>query len=191
MEYFFKLKEKFTDLRVHTGSENVSYGIGEGKDFKGLKYFSVDSNTEKVALSIIPEEYRHHFGVAYLVINAEEVLPHTDSDIKVSINVYLKPSNFTTFFYKKKYDDLKVIKIKNQTDGSTFVYDDLIMQNNFIAKINDIWILDVSEIHSVRSLNLDKKETREMLVIQSSTMNFNSVYEMYRNYGKLSIGCFV
>jgi hypothetical protein len=139
-------------------------------------------------LSIIPEEYRQHFGVAYLVINSEEVLPHTDSDIKVSINVYLKPSSFTTFFYKKKHDDIKTIKIKNQTDGGTFDYNDLILQNSFVAETNDMWVLNVSEIHSVRSLNLGKKETREMLVIQSSTMNFNSVYEMYRDYGRLSIG---
>ena len=184
---FFKLNIHHTFSNVKIGKENIRYGVCIDGEFNGLRYYEVDGVTENHALSIIPEQFRRHFGVSYLSINTGDAWPHTDSDIKVSINTYVKPSGFRTVFHKKKCGEVGGKKIVNQSNGNVFDYKDLIDIDEFMAEKNETWVLNVSEIHSVQNKNFQSKDTREMIVVQSDTMDFDSVYRMFKDYGKITV----
>ena len=47
--------------------------------------------------------------------------PHTDSDIKVTINFYIRTDNCRTVYYKLLSDNPKKYQIENQTNG--FIFD--------------------------------------------------------------------
>jgi hypothetical protein len=184
---FFKIDCGVVDYKVKLGKETVRYGTSTNDGFFGLIYNEVDYITRSIALQIIPTKYRAQFDVSYLSINTGDAWPHTDSGIKVSINTYLKPSGFRTVFHNKKHKNVRGRKIENQTNGNVFNYEDLIDIDEFVAEKNETWVLNVSEIHSVQNKNFQSGDTREMIVVQSNTMDFDSVYRMFKEYGKVTV----
>jgi len=182
---FFKVACEDLQFNVSAGKETVRYGIVQDGNFVGLKYFEVDSITKNKALSLIPDKYRCHFDVSYLVINTGNVWPHTDSDIEISINIYLKPSNCETIFYKQ-VDTTSGIKIKNQTNGNIFNAKDLTVVDSFVAKKDEVWALDVTTIHSVQNEKFLNTDLREVIVVQSNTIDFKTMYKVFKNYGKIA-----
>ena len=112
-----------------------------------------------------------------------QIPPHTDTSDKTVINIYIKPENCITEFYKFKNDIAKTKQITNQTDG--FLYDekDLIINSNFLAESNDVYVLDVTKPHSVKPQG--KFEERVIVQLATSTFGFDDVCNMLRKTGNL------
>jgi hypothetical protein len=109
--------------------------------------------------------------------------PHTDSYVTATINFYVKAENCETKFFKK-VDDSFGVKMTTQTTGRTFKEDQLEFTGSFVAETNDVWLLDVSNPHSVKSLNNNEVD-RVAIVLQSPKYNFEQLRTMLVETGNL------
>jgi hypothetical protein len=143
------------------------YGIKDtnGK-FIGIAYYNVEDDIEQVLLKeLIPEQFRTQFRASFMVINSKYIPPHKDNDITMVVNYYTQTSNATTTFWKQ-------VNTNTQSFGNSgSVYDecDLTQTSSFKAEQNDVWVLNVSEIHSVRS----EGDLRTAYCLQSETVTFD------------------
>lgn len=179
---FFRIDSKLDTAPVVLGQEDMRYGQMHDGVFRGLIYHAVDRATQQRCLDIVPEKHRHLFSVSHLTINHGEITPHTDSNVLVSINVYLRAGGFKTTFYRPNRADVVGGKIKNQTNGR--VYDPACLEaiGDFSAQDGEIWALDVSQIHGVTNHEYQYDCTRDILVIQTSQLKFDSVAEIFRDH---------
>lgn len=144
--------------------------------FGGIAYYDIDPEmTQYLKDALIPVEYHSEFEVNGMLINEKNIPPHTDSDTLTSINIYVKTAKAVTKFYNVKYDDLLVEKLKTQTDGKIYSFDQIEEDSSFIAEPGDIWVLDVKRPHSVHCY---VKENRYAYVVQSDSLNFQQVKEI-------------
>ena len=140
------------------------YGIYRDNNFYGIRYYTLDEDSKQYLLkTIIPDNMRDKFEVLMMMINYHDILPHTDSDVKTVINYYVKTAGAVTHFWKLRDMDNVCCKLQNQTDGSIYNINDLIPNYSFKAKNNELWILNVKEIHSVLAAN----DTRIAFCFQS------------------------
>jgi hypothetical protein len=81
--------------------------------------------------------------------------------------------------------DVSKKMINNQEYGFSFLYDenDLIINSNFLAESNDVYVLDVTKPHSVKPQG--KFEERVIVQLGTSTYGFNDVCNMLRETGNL------
>ena len=139
---------------LQTKNENeilVRYGGTVGGKFYGYTTYNVDSKTGDKLLKIIPKVYRKDFEPALISINIENVIPHTDTNIKAVINFYVDTAEGITSFHKIKDGIAPYIeKLPNQTDGALYQEKDLDVIGRFKADYGDIYVLDVKQIHSVK-----------------------------------------
>jgi hypothetical protein len=77
------------------------------------------------------------------------VPPHTDSEVKTSINFYIKPGNYTTTFYTPEPRAVKR-QIENQTNGYIFQPHELANRGSFVAKPGDAYLLGIDKVHDVQ-----------------------------------------
>jgi hypothetical protein len=143
------------------------YGVkDENGKFIGISYYDVEDEVEQVLLKeLIPEQFKTQFRASFMVINSKYIPPHKDDDITMVINYYTQTSNATTTFWKQANS-------KTQSFGkSGSVYDecDLTQTSSFKADQNDVWALNVMEIHSVRS----EGDLRTAYCLQSETVTFD------------------
>jgi hypothetical protein len=104
------------------------------------------------------------------------VLPHTDSGILSTINIYLKPDNCKTTFYEIKTDTPNTHKLKNQTNGKIFNLASLKVIGEFVAQKDEAWLLDVTTPHSVTSTT--SNINRIAICLQSKKYDISKVKEM-------------
>jgi hypothetical protein len=164
--------------------DNISYNPFEfyekkfffGKDGYGLSYYKLDDQNNHL-FRCIKEPYRKYFYIILMKINILNVRPHTDSNIKVTINFYVQTNSCKTTFYKFKNSNYSETKIENQTNGSVFEFEDLVEDSSFVAEDNEMWILDVETPHSVTSLTQTKNE-RIALCLQSEVLSFKETLEV-------------
>lgn len=81
---------------------------------------------------------------------------HRDKGVSSCLNYYLRPSNCITEFWEpienarrikaKKYD-AAIDSFKDVLLG--YVRDDCILKDSFIAEPGDVYVLDISKVHSV------------------------------------------
>jgi hypothetical protein len=147
MTYFTKLKTTIPLSTSDVTDSLTTYGKGS------IEFLKISSKVEHEMLSIIPEEYRKYFTGSTMKIINTYIPPHTDSYRKVGINFYIKTDSGITNFFDKKSDDILCEKVSGQTTGRVFKEVDLIPKGSFISKDGEIWILDVSNIHSVINPN--------------------------------------
>ena len=158
----------------------IDYGVR-------IKY-SIVSSEYNTVLSLIPERFRDKFYISAMEITGL-IIPHTDSGILSTINIYIKPDNCITKFYDlpKDTERLKTAKLENQTNGRLFDSTQLIFNDSFVAQQDEAWLLDVSKPHSVSS----NKEgifppiNRKAIVIQSTCYTYEQVKEMLIETGYL------
>jgi hypothetical protein len=164
--FYTKLKD-FFEYKDYAQTELInSYGTNG----KGLFYFSID-DTNAHLFDCIRAPFRKHFYITVLKINIPFVPPHTDSNIKASINFYIQTNNCKTTFYDIKNPNFQERKIKNQTNGSIFNIEDLNETSSFIAKDNEAYLLDVTKPHSVLSLSGTTSE-RIAICLQTLTLSY-------------------
>ena len=155
------------DLPGSMDAVRGQYGVKDtnGK-FIGIAYYNVEDDIEQVLLKeLIPEQFRTQFRASFMVINSKYIPPHKDNDITMVVNYYTRTSNATTTFWKQ-------VNTNTQSFGNSgSVYDecDLTQTSSFKAEQNDVWVLNVSDIHSVRS----EGDLRTAYCLQSETVTFD------------------
>ena len=171
--YFKKLDIEIDIPSYEIGERAIEYGIGINNKFTGLWYSNLNIKDE---VNLIPEEYASNFYLHFLEANSY-ILPHSDSGPTAVINFYIETNNCATQFYEIK-NNAEPYQIENQTDGCVYNLDDLIETESFIAQPGDVYILDVSKIHSV--IPLDNNEiNRKAICFSTSSLNFNEVERMF------------
>jgi hypothetical protein len=170
--YFKKIKDHF-EYNQYELKDIVAFYY---ENNMGLTYYSIDNNNSHL-FYCIKEPYRKYFNINVLNINTPYVPPHTDSNIKVSINFYIQTNNCKTSFYKFKNSNYTVKKLDNQTNGGIFDLEDLNEVDSFIAKDNEAYVLDVTHPHSVTNLS-NTNNNRIAICIQSTVLSFNETLEV-------------
>ena len=171
--YFEKLNIKIDTPSYEVGKKELEYGIDINNKFNGLWYSDLKVNEH---IDLIPEKYKSDFYLLFLEANSF-ILPHSDSGPTAVINFYIETNNCATQFYEIK-DNAKPYQIKNQTDGCIYNLNDLIKTESFIAQPGDVYILDVSKVHSV--IPLDNTEiNRKAICFSTDSLSFNEVEMMF------------
>jgi hypothetical protein len=171
--YFKKLDLKIDIPSYEIGERAIEYGIDINNKFNGLWYSNLNL---KDKVNFIPKEYASDFYLLFLEANSY-ILPHSDSGPTAVINFYIKTNNCVTQFYEIK-ENAKPYQIGNQTDGYVYNLDDLIETDSFIAQPGDIYILNVTKVHSV--IPLDNTEiNRKAICFSTSSLSFNEVERMF------------
>jgi hypothetical protein len=161
----FDMKLNSFTRRSHVVSYNLSTD-----DFKGLEYFRI-SNENDHFFNIIPKKYRFYFDLHFLKINTN-VWPHIDHKTKTSINFYIDSGNCKTTFYSFiDHNKTKTIPLDTKNLSET---------SNFIARDNDLYILDVTKPHSVYPQDNNFK-TRTALCLQSPTLEYEFVLNLLKD----------
>lgn len=163
---FLKLNERFYDLPYQQLDRQVSYG-------EAIEYFNVDIDPLKV-IKVIPARYVKDFHLAVMKIN-QPIPPHTDSEIKTTINFYVETEPCITTFYEPN-PDAPVAQIENQTNGVLFNKKDLKEWKSFIAVPGDAWCLDVTKPHSVDPVT--ELTSRTAITLATGKYNFEQVCNM-------------
>jgi hypothetical protein len=166
---------------LQTKNENeilVRYGGTVGGKFYGYTTYNVDSKTGDKLLKIIPKVYRKDFEPALISINIENVIPHTDTNIKAVINFYVDTAEGITSFHKIKDGIAPYIeKLPNQTDGALYQEKDLDVIGRFKADYGDIYVLDVKQIHSVKC---KPNAIRTAYCLKSYTHSYDDVIKIVK-----------
>lgn len=176
---FIKLNKK-----VNVGEFTETNLINEyAINGKGISLYNIGNYNADLILAVIPERFRSEFFVREMKINYN-IPPHTDSHVSATINFYVKANDCKTNFYKK-VENAVGVQMTTQTTGRTFKEDDLEFTGSFIAESGDVWLLDVSNPHSVKNINSNPID-RIALVLQSYKYNFEEVYSMLQETGYIS-----
>ena len=170
--YFKKLDLTFTPPEFQLGEREMEYGMNVDNEFRGIWYSGIKEDPDFELKKYIPEKYRDDFVVQLMEINFF-ILPHTDSGGKSVINFYIETDKCLTQFYDIKKDS-KPFKIDNQTDGCVYDLKDLEVGPSFIARPGDVYILDVSKVHSVMPLG-EEKVKRKAFCLSSSQLKFKEL----------------
>jgi hypothetical protein len=176
-QYFAKVdgSHNFNNDSFSVTKEVVRYGIESGGTFYGIKYFEVEWLDDASPLNLFPEFMRDDLCIRYMMIN-HAAYPHTDSGILVAVNFYMNTTNEATNFHEIATDSPKVFKLKTQTNGSVFNLNDLKKVCSFVASSGDVYILDVTKIHSVMNEDIvPLASMREAIVVNSSIYDYETI----------------
>lgn len=157
------LKHKFTNLNYIQGNEQITYG-----DI--IKYYDIELTSGGVWFTI-PLRYRADFQLSLLKI-VGPVPPHTDSEIKTSINFYIEPGNYVTTFYTPEPKAVKR-QVDNQTNGYIFQPHELANRGSFTARSGDAYLLGVDQVHDVQGIG-----DRTVLCLATDKHDFYEVLHM-------------
>jgi hypothetical protein len=156
-KFFYKVKNlTFTDLKLpdpDISKLQIShrYGVLINDEFKGITYYNLQNTYKEILLdALIKKKFHSKFNVFLMVINVDDAIPHTDDGITSVINYYIKTGNATTHFWER---DEKTVSTKLACQQKAAVYDEktLIHKDSFQCNVNDIYVLNVNKIHSVKT----------------------------------------
>ena len=150
---------------------------------KPISYYDVTGTGIKDVFHMLPEQYRQFFRARCMIVT-KPIAPHTDSNIKVGLNVYVQPGNYVTSFYKKKDININVKQVLNQTNGVVYNKHDLILTDSFIAKPKEAWLLDVTQPHSVDPFD-QRIDERIAIAIHTMKFSYNEVKQMLYDTGSI------
>lgn len=159
-------------------STTLRYRFGKTIDgrFYGISYFVVDGEVEAALLGILPEALRPLFLCSYMVVNYQDVPPHIDNGIQISLNYYVVTAEATTTFYRFRQHRPLVEQLENNDPGSAsglYRRQDLDAAGSFRAKAHELWALDVTQPHDVVSEG--GRGDREAYCLQSSAVSFEQL----------------
>ena len=146
---------------------------------RSIEFFKIPSDIENTLLEIIPVNYRQYFNGSFFSINTSYIRPHTDSDRKVGINFYVKGNNaITKFFNIKENATVLHEQVVGQTNGVVYQEYNLVSTGVFKASPGEVWILDVSKIHSVINA---AGEDRVAYTLSSNVLSYNDTREILKD----------
>ena len=172
---FKKINIDLTGLSASAGDQEIiKYGLDTDKGFEGIKYNDCNpllSGLQPI-LDKIPAEHRSKFFPLYMTIN-RDIIPHIDSGVMTVINIYIEAGGYKTDLNTPK-DGAQPFQIPNQTNGTCYQFEDVNTVDSYVANNGEIYILDVSKLHSVHS----GTGTRTAVAL-STNIEFNDVVEMF------------
>jgi hypothetical protein len=146
---------------------------------RSIEFFNISNVIEQTLLEIIPMEYRKYFKGSFFSINTSYIRPHTDSDRKVGVNFYVKGNNaITKFFNIKEGATVVHEQVFGQTNGSVYQESNLVSTGIFKATPGEVWILDVSQIHSVIN---SSGEDRVAYTLSSNILSYSDTLEILKD----------
>ena len=173
--YFKKIDIPFDTPKFQVGKLAMQYGLKIENKFHGIWYNNIKKEKDCPLKEIIPKEFQDAFVMQFMQVNSF-IPPHTDSDTLAVINFYLETDDCITQFYDIK-KDAKPFQLDNQTNGYLYDLNDLELGPSFNAKPGDIYILDVTKVHSVIPID-ERKIKRKALCLASRFLDFNQVQEL-------------
>ena len=171
--YFKKLALEIDIPSYEIGERIIEYGMDVDNKFNGLWYSDLKINMH---INAVPKKHQLDFYPLFLEANSY-ILPHFDSGANAVINFYIETDNCKTQFYEIK-NNAKPYQIKNQTNGCIYNLDDLIETESFIAQPGDVYILNVSKVHSVIPLN-NTEINRKAICFSTDSLTFDEVEMMF------------
>jgi hypothetical protein len=151
-----------------TGGMQRNYGFEKDGKQSGIGYFDVTLLDQNILSNFIPDRYIKNFLIYHMKINSK-ISPHIDSGIKTTLNFYIKTNECETVFYSIK-ENAQSFKLENQTNGSSYNYNDLEKMGSFVARDNEVWLLDVTIPHSIETANTNIY--RHAIVAQTDVYSF-------------------
>ncbi len=162
------------------GDIYTQFGINTPNGFSGIAYHHISSDIQDQIFNTCPWAPRSAFNALLMVINRMHIPPHNDDGIKVSINLYIDTADaVTTFHRNKKSTAAGYMKLPNQTNGSIYNAEDLEPVAQFKAQSGEIYVLDVTSLHSV---DCGTSNIRTAYVIQSPFFSYDQTMESYKKY---------
>jgi hypothetical protein len=151
---FQKIKFKLTnvDFERLKGSVVTSFGRPPRPT---LTYYRL--NDYEYFQSLLPEKMFYGTVAPFQVQLAEitgsgHLLPHIDHNISACANYYLDTNGSTTHFYNKK-PNAQGFVYPGRTVANIYSLDQVTQVGEFTAEPDELYLLDVSQIHSVNSPN--------------------------------------
>lgn len=147
----FKFKEE-PDFERLKGAYVTSYGRFPRPN---LSYYRL--NDSEYFSSILPDEVPWA-KIPPLQVQVAEItdptgghlLPHIDHNVSAVLNYYINCANSTTHFYKIKTNGMGFV-YPGRASANIFTLDQVDKVCDFTAKDGDMYMLNVSEIHSVET----------------------------------------
>ena len=161
--YFQKLNFSIDPGIVNFSDFKGDFYLGYECDGSRLDYYHIRNDLELLTrqlFSKIADVSPSQFKFVEITGATGTVDPHRDYDLLCSVNYYFKAGNATTFWYKPKQHAVE--QASTEYLYRVYNHDDLELSNKFIAKNNECYLLNNSEIHSVSTGN----ETRQFIQIQ-------------------------
>lgn len=174
MSPFQKINLSYNIDQIEYSDELYSYGNGN------IKFFKISQYLEDLLFSLIPNNYQNYFKGTCMRINGNYIRPHTDSDRIVAVNFYIKTPKAITTFWKLKEDYVShPVQVKGQTNGHVYEYKDLKLHKTFISNPMDLYVLDVTQIHSV--FNPTSQE-RIAYNLASNSISYKETLEILKDF---------
>jgi hypothetical protein len=182
--YFTKLDTIPTDI------DFFEFKGAPGKSYPGLKpsmrisyYHFIGGLTGKnIALfnqhfpkltDIIPDQ------ILLVEITGSGKLPaHIDHGPRVVLNWYLHSNGSETSFYTKN-EGAQGIKHTGETESNIFYFKDVTRVGEFVAKDNEVYLLNVGQVHSVDSPN---EGVRRFVSLSWHNRTYEEILESIRLY---------
>lgn len=137
----------------------------------GIRYSHL---TCERAWALIPQSEHKHFCVTLLEARGGRIPPHRDDGIVSTINWYVDVDGSTTQFWNQTGTNR--YQVGGQRLGHIYSEDSIEPADSFVAKRGDIWVLDVSTIHSVEMTN--PTHVRQMIAMGSPRYSVEEIKEM-------------
>jgi hypothetical protein len=148
-----------------------------------FKYFDVSPKIKEIFINFFPEELRKYISSIELQVSKAEkiIAPHIDNGRITAINFYYKVSDEITNFYSNINNHAPLI----YNGASIYLEQWLLIQDSFIAKENDIVVLDVSCIHGLS--NLIPNNYRISISIGFNDLNISQVCDILYKYNFIPV----
>lgn len=185
---FKKLKNNIDVGEYTILEQQMNYGYMVDGKFEGLWYALIGGPATELMKTVIPVRYRKNFYCSSMKANTE-IPPHTDNEIRTTINFYIDPQNCVTQFYKFKSENTPKYTIPSQMykyvlrGGHRFEKSDLEETVSFVAQPNEVYVLDVMQPHGVRPLGEFKQRTSVALF--TPMYDYDLVCKMLAETGNL------
>jgi hypothetical protein len=136
--------------------------------YGNIRYFAV---TDQSYVAAINQSFKIPPTQIFLVEGHGELNAHRDNGVHSCINYYLRPGGYKTSFWEpiENARRIKAKKYDKKTDTYidvelAYVPEDIVLMDSFVAEDNDLYLLNIGEVHSVTGEK--PKKPRAMVQLQ-------------------------
>ncbi len=131
-------------------------------------------------LKLIPEEFQQHF-ITVIGPIAYNHIPHRVKNC-ITLNLYKDQLVCKNTFYELSTSEpVTISKLTSQMTG--YKEEDVKEVDSFIPKFKELWLVDLSKIHSLS--NIHESYTPQVLQLKTTEYTFDEVYQMLRMSGAI------
>ena len=185
--YFTKLDSISPSLYKNFKNLGEQHSCGGG----WTKYYNTDLSRN----ILLPDHLKHFFHLSYMTFIGDSASPHVDYGIGCRINLYISDNNATTKFYSVKAEEFNKPKpatcvgctVEKFCAGECacgMKLENLVLEDEFIAHPNDIYLLNVSKPHGVDGIS---KENYRQALSFTTDRSYEQVYQDLLEYGAFRV----